>query len=483
MLARGGFQTRPTVKEQRVIEIGVFHNGAADLPLIRTADDVVVSSGSLDEVQQSFQRVLAAQVRQGTLAEQLGYDDWFMTEHHFQPEGAEFSPSPLLAEAAIAAQTRRIRLGQMANIIPWWHPLRIAEQAAMLDVISGGRLEFGIGRGYQPREAETWGWRSGSTIQDQERNRTFFEEAFAVIMAAWTQPSFSWHGEYWSIPPRHTKWQHPSTLAYFEQPTAGRSAADVVQAGATDPYAAGPPLMASTTTLRELSVFPQPLQKPHPQVWEPITSERSIRWAARNKVNAFTVPGLTSRLKRGIEVYYEEAERHGWPDRLDRGRWRYGWDGERRRGFGCCRWVHLLPAGARADEDLRRYKQALELQWDYYRPFGLGGVLTEPGQPPLDPKLKIPAELIIEQEVAIVGIPEQVTEQILRIKETCGYEDFMFTAWFEGGGYAGGDVEEQMQRFAADVMPALRRACGGGPSLPESDAQLRPNQVAVHASP
>jgi Luciferase-like monooxygenase len=52
---------------------------------------------------------------------------------------------------------------------PWWHPLRVAEQAAMLDVISGGWLEFGIGCGYQPREAETWGWRYESTIQDQER--------------------------------------------------------------------------------------------------------------------------------------------------------------------------------------------------------------------------------------------------------------------------------------------------------------------------
>ena len=57
------------------------------------------------------------------------------------------------------------------------------------------------------------------------------------------------------------------------------------------------------------SVFPQPVQKPHPQVWEPVTSERSIRWAARNGVNAFTVPEANSRLKRNIDIYYDEAEK------------------------------------------------------------------------------------------------------------------------------------------------------------------------------
>src|SRR5215470_14470612 len=127
-----------------MIEIGVFHNGASDLPVLRTARGVAVNDGNLAEVHESSQRTLLAQVRQGILADKLGFNYFFMTEHHFQPEGAEFSPNPILAETAVAARTRQIRLGQAANIAPWWHPIRIAEQAAMLDVISGGRLEFGI---------------------------------------------------------------------------------------------------------------------------------------------------------------------------------------------------------------------------------------------------------------------------------------------------------------------------------------------------
>ncbi|MBI3326489.1 MAG: LLM class flavin-dependent oxidoreductase [Nitrospinae bacterium] len=100
-----------------------------------TPAGVVVNDGTLADVHASAQRVLVNQVRQGILAERLGFDYFFMTEHHFQPEGAEFSPNPLLTETAIAAQTKRIRLGQAANILTWWHPIRIAEQAAMLDVI------------------------------------------------------------------------------------------------------------------------------------------------------------------------------------------------------------------------------------------------------------------------------------------------------------------------------------------------------------
>ncbi len=130
-----------------MIEIGVFHNGASDLPTKITRDGVAINDGDLAATQASAARVQVDQIRQGVLAEQLGFDYFVMTEHHFQPEGAEYSPNPLQTETAIAALTKRIRLGQAANILTWHHPVRIAGQAAMLDVISGGRLEFGILRG------------------------------------------------------------------------------------------------------------------------------------------------------------------------------------------------------------------------------------------------------------------------------------------------------------------------------------------------
>jgi alkanesulfonate monooxygenase SsuD/methylene tetrahydromethanopterin reductase-like flavin-dependent oxidoreductase (luciferase family) len=463
-----------------VLELGVFHNGASDLPKKITADGVVVNDGTLADSHLSFQRVLNAQVRQGVLADRLGFNYWFMTEHHFQPEGPEFSPNPLLVETAIASQTRQLRLGQQANIITWWEPIRLAEQAAMLDVISGGRLEFGIGRGYQPREAEVFGHRLGATIQDQERNRAYFQEAYDIIIKAWTQPSFSHHGQFFSIPPNWTKWNHKQTISYFNQPNVGRRMDEVLHIGQPDLYSMGSPVMASTTTLREISLFPQPLQKPHPQVWEPVTSERSIRWCAANGVNCFTIPEPTSRLKRNVEIYYEELENQGWPDRLNRGKFNYGWDADKRRGFAFCRNIHLIMPGMDRDKQWQRVKLGMELEWDYYGPFGFAAVLAEADEPMYDLSMKVTAELLAQKEVLLFGTPDEVGEKILRVRDKVGYDDLPFTAWFELGGFTTGEIEEQMQFFVETVAPGLRQACGGQARNPEVRTDLIPDlPVAV----
>jgi hypothetical protein len=94
-----------------------------------------------------------------------------------------------------------------------------------------------------------------------------------------------------------------------------------------------------------------------------------------------------------------------------------------------------------------------------------------------DLNMKVTADLIMQKEIAIVGTADEVVDKIMRIKETCGYDDFMFTAWFEAGGYSTEEIEEQMQVFAAEVMPVLRRECGGGATLPESTVEFVPERV------
>jgi alkanesulfonate monooxygenase SsuD/methylene tetrahydromethanopterin reductase-like flavin-dependent oxidoreductase (luciferase family) len=449
-----------------MIEIGVFHNGASDLPVLRTPSGVCINQGNLAEVHESSQRTLVSQIRQGILADKLGFNYFFMTEHHFQPEGAEFSPSPLLAETAIAARTKQIRLGQAANIVTWWHPVRIAEQAAMLDVLSGGRLEFGIGRGYQPREAEVFGW-PFATIQDQERNRAYYQEAYDIILKCWTQPSFSHHGQFFTIPPVFTRWNHQQTIAYFSTGTAGRKLEDVLQIGSPDPYGGPNPVMQSSTLLKELQVFPQPLQRPHPQMWEPLTTERSIKWAAERGLNGYFIVEPNSRLKKNLDFYYETSERAGWPDRLGRGRLKYGWDSEKRRGVLTGRYIHLLLPGMDRQRELNRFREGLELQWDYYGPFGFAAVLADADEEKLALDKKVDANTLLKKEIAIFGTAAEVTAAIMRIKESCGYQDFAFNTWFETGGFSSAEVEDQMQYFAAEVKPQLARACGGQVQNPQ----------------
>ncbi len=447
-----------------MIEVGVFHNGATDLQPARATSGVVVTAASLAALHASAQRTIVSQVRQGILAEKLGFDYWFQTEHHFQPEGAELSPNPLASQMAIAANTRRIRLGQAANIITWHHPVRLAEMTAMLDVLSGGRVEVGVGRGYQPREAEVFGKPFGSTIQDQERNRVAFAEALDIMIKCWTEVSFHHHGENFSIPPSYTRWNHQQTIAYFQQDEVERSVEDILSLGPPDMYSAGSPVLATTTTLREISCFPQPLQKPYPQLWEPLTSPRSIAFCAERGVNGYFIVEPNARLKQNVDLYYEEAEKAGWPDRLDRGQFKYGWDCARRRGIVTCRYIHLLLPGRDRERELERFKLGLEVQWDYYAPFGFGASLIEGSTVLSNLSGRIDGQLLLDKEVALFGTPDDVVAAIMRIKDTIGYEDFMFHAWFELAGFSGAETEEQMTYFAESCLPELRRACGGSPA-------------------
>ena len=90
--------------------------------------------------------------QQTILAEELGFKAMWLGEHHFGPYAVGDIPNPILLGADLAARTSRIRIGQMANIAPWWHPIRLAEDIAILDNMTGGRVEVGFGRGIWPYE-------------------------------------------------------------------------------------------------------------------------------------------------------------------------------------------------------------------------------------------------------------------------------------------------------------------------------------------
>ena len=98
----------------------------------------------------------------------------------------------------LAHLTKNIRLGCAFNIAPMWHPLRLAEDYATADILTGGRVVFGVGRGYHTREVETF----GNPMLDQPANRELFEEQVEVIFKSFNEASFSHHGQYYDIPPK-----------------------------------------------------------------------------------------------------------------------------------------------------------------------------------------------------------------------------------------------------------------------------------------
>ena len=162
-------------------------------------------------------------------AEQLGYYSNFIVEHHFSGAGQVSASLNLLS--FLAAKTSRIRLGTAVVVLPWHNPVLIAEQAATLDLLSGGRFDFGVGKGYRPNEFE------GFRIPIEEASERF-EEAMTVIRKAWTtEGRFSHQGKHWQF--------------------------------------------------KDILVEPATAQKPHPPLWLAAGRPESLRYAAREGYNLF----------------------------------------------------------------------------------------------------------------------------------------------------------------------------------------------------
>ena len=130
--------------------------------------------------------------------ERLGFETLWLAEHHFQPEGYECLPNLPMMAVHIAGRTEKIKIGCAFSIAPMWHPLRLAEDYAMADHLTDGRLIFGVGRGYHAREVESL----GGPIMNQEENRDYFEEQVEIIFKAFNSRSFSHHGKFFDIPPK-----------------------------------------------------------------------------------------------------------------------------------------------------------------------------------------------------------------------------------------------------------------------------------------
>ena len=124
------------------------------------------------------------------LAEDLGFGSVWIAEHHGSRYGSV--PNPAVLGAAIASRTSRIGIGAGVSVLPFHHPIRVAEDYALLDVISNGRLKFGCGRGYQPKEFAAFG-------VELTNSRDIFQESLDIIRGLWENETFSYRGKFYAF--------------------------------------------------------------------------------------------------------------------------------------------------------------------------------------------------------------------------------------------------------------------------------------------
>lgn len=201
--------------------------------------------------------------------DELGYYALWLAEHHFQREGYECLPNLLMSAVHLAHVTRRLRIGCGFNITPMWHPLRLAEDYATADILTGGRVIFGVGRGYHTREVETF----GAPMLDPDANRELFEEQVEIIFKAFNQESFAHHGKHYTLPP-------------------------------AVPYRG--------YELRELTLVPRPLHGPV-ECWQPIVSAsaRGLDFMVRHGIKGVIGGGAATMAEGPIHGYREAAARAG----------------------------------------------------------------------------------------------------------------------------------------------------------------------------
>src|SRR6202142_4648399 len=130
------------------------------------------------------------------LMDELGFETLWTAEHHFQREGYEVFPNLIQLGLWLATQTKRLKFGCAFNVLPMWHPIRMAEDYAMADIVTDGRVIMGVGRGYHTREVESF----GAPLLDTEANREMFEEKLQLFLACFNDQRFHFKGKNYERP-------------------------------------------------------------------------------------------------------------------------------------------------------------------------------------------------------------------------------------------------------------------------------------------
>jgi luciferase family oxidoreductase group 1 len=325
----------------------------------------------------SSQEIYARGIELAQAAEAMGYRNVWLAEHHFSTYG--YLSRPLQLATYLAAKTTTLRVGTAVVVVPLHNPLIVAEEIATLDQVSGGRLDVGLGRGYQQYEFERFGL-------ELDSGRERWDESVDIIVKSFSGKPFSYEGKLYRIP--------------------------------------------------ETSLFPQPLQQPHPPVWIVAQSPYALEAAVRRGFNVLTggfgvsVDHLAEFGKLFAKVVGELRPTN--PPRV---------------GVQRAVYVAESEADARDAAEHARWNMRVTLSLrNRYEKVENGNAI------PLPAKNEASIEDLLERFL-VIGTPDTCIRQIRRLQELVGITHFNCSFWF-------GDMEQKrvlrsMERFAKDVMPAV----------------------------
>lgn len=350
-------------------------------------------------------------------AEAHDYENVWLPEHHFSIWGREMIANPLMMAADLAARTERVRIGLSAAIVAFWHPIRLAEDIAMLDQLSRGRLDVGFGRGNYGLEATNLN--PAADPNDQEANFRVFEDGVAVVREALANRIFSYKGDVYQFP----------------APGFSADRAHTVD----DPDYVDP----ETGELVKLSIIPGPYQSPLPPMWQVVSeSPRSMRYAARNDMGVIMWRPSVATLRHRLGIYreaYEEAHGKSIP-------------------FGAKTAIVRDTFVAENEAEARRIAEGPLMESLNFANWRGPGIYLDPGEE-LDETTDAALRREITYEFArdrslFIGSVDEVVEQIKAFYEQTEMEQIIFKCTWPGLAH-----EHQMRcltLLSEEVLPRLR---------------------------
>jgi alkanesulfonate monooxygenase SsuD/methylene tetrahydromethanopterin reductase-like flavin-dependent oxidoreductase (luciferase family) len=330
--------------------------------------------------------------------DELGYDTLWLAEHHFQREGYEVIPNLILMGTYLATQTRRVKFGCAFNVTPMWHPVRLAEDYAMADYLTRGRIVMGVGRGYHTREVETL----GGPLLDTEANAAIFREQMDIIFKCFLNEGWSHKGRYYTIP------------------------AEVDYRG----YA-----------LKDVTVVPRPVNQPV-EVWQAIASGKSIPFMVQHGIKGMVTMNGEVITRQVFTQFRDEAARVGRTLAL-------GED---------LAWGAGLYLADSVDEGIEGVRPYHDERYKWFAPFGFVRYADDQGRPwgtPGAPTGVPNIEEGVRQKAWLIGPPSVVIERLRELEAEYPGLEHIVLHWPEG--MPANEWIQQLRAFARDVMPSFGR--------------------------
>ena len=360
----------------------------------------------------------ASMMREQTqLAEDAGFTTVWLTEHHFAHNGyLNATPNPVLMCADLAAHSKKIRVGQAPIVLPDWHPLRVAEDVALLDNLTEGRVDFGCAKGINERSTIQFNIKADR--RDDKKCYALFRECLDIVIKAWTEDPFSYKGEHYTFPVPGWKETNRMFLPHDER----YHAEDGEYIG--------------------MYIHPRPYQQPHPPVWLMSNAPFTYDFAGQNGYNLIAMSSPTGNIRACWEAYHKAAMEAGNTD-LKLG-----------ENLGMCVVIYVADtmeeAAATIRPSINKYYELLSGT----RPSGewmKKAYLNKDEELSADDAESDWFDFLMSRSIIWVGTADYVSEKMKDFRDDANVNHIMLLQQFPGVPYE--KIISSMDKFSEHVMP------------------------------